>query len=61
MGNTIVLSGMTCLKKSHYELTKDILMITRKLYEEQRRSCMTAQKLKEIILKENTHEALGER
>ena len=43
MGNTIVLSGMTHLKKGHYELNKDILMITCKLYEKQRRSCMMEQ------------------
>ena len=34
MGNTIVFSGTTRLKKRHYELTEDIVMITRKLYEE---------------------------
>ena len=43
MGNSIVLSGMTPLKKGHYKLTKDILIITPKFYEEQRGSCMTAQ------------------
>ena len=46
MGNTIVVSGMKPLKKGHYKLTKDILMITRKLYEKQRRSCMTVKQLK---------------
>ena len=43
MGNTIILSGMTPLKKGNYELTKDILMITCKLHEKRRKSCMTEQ------------------
>ena len=58
MGNTILLNGMTPLKKVHYELTKDILIITCKLYEKQKKKLYDSAVIKDIILRQNTLKAL---
>ena len=43
--NTLLVSGMKTPNEGHYQLTKDILIIARKFYEERRRSCMMRQYL----------------